>query len=80
MRTRLTVLVRYRCQLCTDMVRELSRLQDELDFEYRLRDVDDDAALAARHGRHVPVLLAGGEELCRYFLDAERLREYCRRP
>lgn len=76
---RLTVYVRHGCHLCTDMVRELERLKAELGFGYRLCDVDADAALAARYGDQVPVLLAGGTELCRYFLDTERLREYCRR-
>jgi thioredoxin reductase (NADPH) len=61
------------------MVRELEQLHAELEFAYRLCDVDADAALARRYGDRVPVLLAGGTELCRYFLDADRLREYCRR-
>lgn len=79
MPARLTVYIRHGCHLCTDMVRELERLQAELGFAYRLRDVDADAGLAARYGDRVPVLAAGATELCRYFLDADRLREYCRR-
>ena len=76
---RLTVYIRHGCHLCTDMVRELEQLQAELEFGYRLCDVDADAALTERYGDQVPVLLGGETELCRYFLDTDRLREYCRR-
>ena len=74
----LTVLVRQGCHLCTDMLHALEYLKSELDFRYQVRDVDADAALAATYGDRVPVLLAGATELCCYFLDAERLREYLR--
>ena len=40
-------------------------------------DVDADAALEARFGERVPVLLQGGPdgaELCHYHLDVERVR------
>ncbi len=72
----LTVFVRQGCHLCTDMLNALEYLKSELDFRYRVRDVDEDAALAARYGDRVPVLVAGVTELCWYFLDADRLREY----
>jgi len=40
-------------------------------------DVDADAMLEAKYNELVPVLVdeAGGE-LCRYFLDAAKVREY----
>ena len=72
----LTVFVRQGCHLCTDMLQSLEYLKSALDFRYRVRDVDEDAALAARYGDRVPVLVAGTTELCWYFLDSERLREY----
>lgn len=72
----LTVFVRQGCHLCTDMLQELEYLKSELDFRYCVRNVDEDAGLAARYGDRVPVLMAGGTELCWYFLDDDRLREY----
>ena len=72
----LTVFVRQGCHLCTDMLQSLEHLKSELDFSYRVRDVDEDEALAARYGDRVPVLVVDATELCWYFLDADRLREY----
>jgi glutaredoxin len=74
----LTVFVRQGCHLCTDMLQSLEHLKSELDFRYRVRDVDEDAVLATRYGDRVPVLVAGVSELCWYFLDTDRLREYLR--
>jgi hypothetical protein len=58
------------------MLQSLEYLKSELDFRYRVQDVDEDAALAARYGDRVPVLVAETTELCWYFLDTDRLREY----
>jgi glutaredoxin len=74
----LTIFVRQGCHLCTDMLQSLEYLKSELDFRYRVQDVDDDAALSARYGDRVPVLVADANELCWYFLDTDRLREYLR--
>ena len=52
-------------------------LKTELDFGYTLCDVDTDAALVARYGDRVPVLVGGDTEVCAFFLDRDRLREYC---
>jgi glutaredoxin len=76
----LTVYVRQGCHLCAEMLQVLEDLKPELGFRYRVRDVDDDAALTARYGVRVPVLVGGTTELCCYFLDARRLREYLRSP
>jgi hypothetical protein len=72
----LTVFVRQGCHLCTDMLQELEYLKSGLDFRYSVRDVDEVPALAREYGDRVPVLAAGATELCCYFLDTERLREY----
>jgi hypothetical protein len=72
----LTVFVRQGCHLCADMLRELEHLKPDLDFRYSVRDVDETPALALRYGDRVPVLAAGATELCWYFLDDGRLREY----
>ena len=39
-------------------------------------DVDADPELEARYDELVPVLLHGEHELCHYFLDAAKVREY----
>ena len=72
----LTLYIRQGCHLCTDMARELEYLKPEFDFGYCLRDVDAEPGLSAKYGNRVPVLVAGAEELCWYFLDEQRLREY----
>ena len=46
-------------------------------FGIELVDVDADPALEATYGELVPVLLDdGGHELCHYFLDEAKVREY----
>jgi hypothetical protein len=74
----LTVYVRDGCHLCTDMLQELEALKPGLEFSYRLCDVDADRALVERYGDRVPVLVGGDTELCWYFLDRDRLQQYCR--
>ena len=39
-------------------------------------DVDADPALEAKYDELVPVLLHGDTELCHYFLDEAKVREY----
>jgi thioredoxin reductase (NADPH) len=48
----------------------------EFAFEVVVLDVDVDPALEARYNELVPVLEADGRELCRYFFDAAKVREY----
>jgi len=46
-------------------------------FEVKVIDVDTDQALEEKYGELVPVLLdAEGRELCHYFLDTAKVREY----
>lgn len=73
----LTLYGRTGCHLCDDMVQALERLRPELALHYAIRDVDADPELVDRYGDRVPVLVAGDTELCWYFLDEQRLREYC---
>lgn len=77
MPARFTVYIRHGCHLCTDMVQELERLKIELDFGYTVCDVDSDPDLVERYGDRVPVLADGDADICWYFLEHERLREYC---
>ena len=46
-------------------------------FDIEVVDVDADPALAAKYDELVPVLVDGeGHELCHYFLDVAKVREY----
>jgi len=46
-------------------------------FDIVVVDVDADPVLEARYNELVPVLVdREGRELCRYFLDAAKVREY----
>lgn len=45
-------------------------------FEVDVIDIEADPALEAKYGERVPVLEADGRELCHYFLDVPKVREY----
>lgn len=48
-----------------------------LHFDIAVMDVDADPVLEAQYNERVPVLVDGeGNELCHYFLDAAKVREY----
>jgi glutaredoxin len=75
----LILYVRRDCHLCVDMHRDLLALAPRLPIRVDLVDIDSDADLAARYGHKVPVLVAGDEEICHYFLDEPQLDEYLNR-
>ncbi len=58
------------------MLAALEPLRGEYEFEVEVLDVDADPALEARYDELVPVLEAEGRELCHYFLDLPKVREY----
>ena len=64
------------CHLCDEMHARLLLLGRELSFSVRLIDIHDDPALEERLGERVPVLYAGGAELCHYHLDEDAVRSY----
>ncbi|AOZ00329.1 thioredoxin family protein [Cupriavidus sp. USMAHM13] len=77
--TALTLYGRHRCRLCDDMKAALAPLRREFDFTLHEVDVEADPLLESRIGERVPLLVggapgAGGEALCRYFLDAVAVR------
>lgn len=72
----LTLLSRSYCHLCHDMETGLQPLVDEFGLVLRVLDVDADPQLEARYDELVPVLLHGDIELCHYFLDLPKTREY----
>lgn len=72
----LTLISRSYCHLCHDMEVALAALRSELDISLTVLDVDADPALEAKFDELVPVLLHGEVELCHYFLDEPKTREY----
>jgi len=68
------------CHLCDDMLAALESLRSDLglpEFHVAVIDVDADPALDARYDELVPVLTdADDRELCHYFLDVDKVREY----
>jgi thioredoxin reductase (NADPH) len=72
----LTLMSRGYCHLCHDMEVALKPLAEEFGAEVNVLDVDADPVLEARYDELVPVLLHGEVELCCYFLDEAKTREY----
>ncbi|MDR1162704.1 MAG: glutaredoxin family protein [Candidatus Accumulibacter sp.] len=72
----LTLVSRNGCHLCHEMGVALFPLANELNFRVEVLDVDSDPELVARYGANLPVLLHGNEELCQYFLEAAKVRDY----
>lgn len=72
----LTLMSRQWCHLCHDMEAALAPLAEEFRASVRVFDVDADPALEERYNELVPVLLHGDTELCHYFLDEPKVREY----
>lgn len=69
----LTIYGRVGCHLCEEMEQALGALQAEWGFSVEVVDVDSDPRLEERYGHLVPVLSAGDEEICHYFLDTDAL-------
>lgn len=76
MAVELTLLSRTYCHLCHDMEVALEPLAEEFGASVTVLDVDADPVLEARYDELVPVLLHGETELCHYFLDEAKTREY----
>ncbi|MBI2278328.1 MAG: glutaredoxin family protein [Dechloromonas sp.] len=72
----LTLMSRNYCHLCHDMELALAPLAAEFGATVRILDVDADPVLEAKYDELVPVLLHGENEICHYFLDEPKTREY----
>jgi thiol-disulfide isomerase/thioredoxin len=72
----LTLLSRSYCHLCQEMEVALAPLAEEFGALVTVLEVDSDAQLEARYDELVPVLLHGESEICHYFLDEAKTREY----
>ncbi len=73
---KLTLMSRVYCHLCHDMEVALAPLAAEFGVAVEVLDVDADPALEALYDELVPVLLHEGNELCHYFLDPAKVRDY----
>ena len=63
----------------TLMFREYCSLlpyKEAFGFELEVLDVDDHPDLEEKYNELVPVLLDGDEEICHWFLDADKLRAH----
>lgn len=72
----LTLMSREWCHLCHDMEAALAPIAEQFGASVTVRDVDADPELERRYDELVPVLLHGETELCHYFLDEAKVREY----
>jgi thioredoxin reductase (NADPH) len=61
------------------MLAAVEALRGEYSFAIDVLDVDADPELEAKYDELVPVLAADGTELCHYFLDEPKVREYLAR-
>ena len=73
---KLTLMFREYCSLCHKMRDQLQPFQQEFGFELDVIDVDEDPVLEEKYNELVPVLLHGGQEICHWFLDEDKLRAY----
>ena len=72
----LTLVSRTYCHLCHEMELALRPLAEEFSAEIDVLDVDGDPELVALYDERVPVLLHEDKELCHYFLEVAKVREY----
>jgi glutaredoxin len=71
----ITVYSKPDCHLCEEAMATLRRLQDELAFTLRERDISADDALHRAYFERIPVVVLGGEVLCEYHVDEAIVRE-----
>ncbi len=72
-----TIYHRPGCSLCDEMMAELAQLLDPQEAaRVQVVDVSADPDLERKYGKRIPVLLADGDFVCNYRLDAERVSRY----
>jgi redox-sensing transcriptional repressor len=67
------VFLRDGCHLCGDALADLEELRSREPFTVRTVDIERDDRLHARYLERIPVVAVGGEELCDFAVDAERV-------
>lgn len=63
------------CGLCEEMLLALQRLPQARDFAIEVVDVDLDPESRRRYGHKIPVLMLGGELVCRGHFDADEVHK-----
>lgn len=76
MAIKLRLMSRGYCHLCHEMELALVPLAKDFGVEIQVIDVDADPQLEALYNELVPVLLHEDNELCHYFLDEPKVRDY----
>ena len=72
----LTLYSRLGCHLCEDMQTQLPMYLEGTGLELNVVYIEDDTVLEQEYGTLVPVLKAGGREICHYILDIKALQQY----
>ncbi|RJG05800.1 glutaredoxin family protein [Noviherbaspirillum cavernae] len=80
-----TLYSRSYCHLCDDMIEALQALRSEYPFALEIVDVDADDGLVAQFDELVPVLVGSKDnattvQLCNYFLDEAKVRDFLGAP
>jgi len=72
-----SIIVYYRegCHLCEQVVASLFELQEELEYEIKQIDIDDDPVLREKYNVDVPVVTFNGEVIFYHFFDETELRK-----
>ena len=68
-RLRLTLYSRPGCHLCDDMKAVVDRVAARVPLSLEVVNIDDDAALTARYGLEIPVLLVEGRKMAKYRIE-----------
>jgi len=63
------------CHLCEQVVASLFELQEELKYEIKQIDIDDDPVLREKYNVDVPVVTFNGEVIFYHFFDETELRK-----
>jgi hypothetical protein len=71
-----TVYSRADCSLCEQLLSELAELLGPQAAAVQVIDIGGDPQLERKYAMRIPVLLADGEFVCDYQLDAERVRAH----
>lgn len=69
----MTLYSRSNCSLCEAMEEELAAYITQYKLTIYRVFIDNDLTLEDRYGSLVPVLVYDGTEVCRYYLDRDRL-------
>ena len=70
------IYLRHGCHLCEAFIDELNALAPRWGLALTAIDIDTDPALRDRYHTRVPVLHIDGQDICEYFVDADRLSAY----